>query len=159
MSLYSLNWKIFLIKIWNMIKMNEKEELSLRRQHIDAKMKTRLRIYSLIAIILLIFIVYEVSLGAITILLAIIGIVVGLIIGSILGRVFRLDWDEQNSKVTGYIDLIGAFLIIMYLIFLVTGIHYLQTDLVLNVFAGVMLGRVLITRHNMTKILKAWKVA
>jgi len=139
-------------------KMNEKEELSLRRQHIDSKMKNRLRIYSFIAIILLIFIGYEVSLGAITILLAIIGIVVGLIIGSILGRVFRLDWDEQNSKVTGYIDLIGALLIIMYLIFLVTEIHYLQTDLVLSVFTGVMLGRVLITRHNMSKILKAWNV-
>ena len=139
-------------------KMNEKEELSLRRLHIDSKMKNRLRIYSVIAIFLLIFIGYEVSLGAITILLAILGILVGLIIGSILGRVFRLDWDEQNSKVTGYIDLIGALLIIMYLIFLVTEIHYLQTDLVLSVFAGVMLGRVLITRHNMTKILKAWKV-
>jgi hypothetical protein len=141
-----------------MIKMTEKEELSLRRQHIDSKMKTRLRIYSVIAIILLIFIGYEVSLGSITILLAILGIVVGLIIGSILGRVFRLDWDEQNSKVTGYIDLIGALLIIMYLIFLFTEIHYLQTDLVLSVFAGVMLGRVLITRHNMTQILKAWNV-
>ena len=138
--------------------MNEKEELSFRRQHIDSKMKIRLRIYSLISIILLIFIAYEVLLGAITILLAILGIIVGLIIGSILGRVFRLDWDEQNSKVTGYIDLIGAFLIIMYLIFLVTEIHYLQTDFVLSVFAGVMLGRVLITRHNMTKILKAWNV-
>ena len=138
--------------------MSEKEELSLRRQHIDSKMKTRLRIYSVIAIILLIFISYEVSLGAITILLAILGIFVGLIIGSILGRVFKLDWDEQNSKVTGYIDLIGAFLIIMYLIFLFTEIHYLQTDLVLSVFAGVMLGRVLITRHNMSKILKAWNV-
>ncbi len=79
-------------------------------------MKTRLRIYSIVAIILLIFIAYEVSLGTITILLAILGIIVGLIIGSILGRVFRLDWDEQNNKVTGYIDLIGAFLI-MYLIF------------------------------------------
>jgi hypothetical protein len=141
-----------------MKKMGEKEELSLRRQHIDSKMKIRLRIYSLVAIILIIFITYEVSLGAITILLAILGIIVGLIIGSILGRVFRLDWDEQNSKVTGYIDLIGAILIILYLIFLATEIHYLQTDLVLSVFAGVMLGRVLITRHNMTKILQAWKV-
>lgn len=139
-------------------KMSEKGELSLRRQHIDAKMKIRLRIYSLIAIILLIFIAYEVSIGTITILLAILGIVVGLIIGSILGRVFRLDWDESNSRVTGYIDLIGAVLIILYLIFLVTEIHYLQTDLVLSVFAGVMLGRVLITRHNMTKILKSWNI-
>jgi hypothetical protein len=138
--------------------MNEKEELSLRRQHIDSKMKTRLRIYSLIAIILLIFIAYEVSLGAITILLAILGIVVGLIIGSILGRVFRLDWDEQNSKVIGYIDGIGALLIILYIIFLLTEIHYLQTDFVLSVFAGVMLGRVLITRHHLTNILKSWNV-
>jgi hypothetical protein len=138
--------------------MNEKDEISLRHLHIDSKMKTRLRIYSLVAIFLLIFIAYEVSLGAITFLLAIFGILVGLIIGSILGRVFRLDWDEQNSKVTGYIDLIGAFLIIMYLIFLFTEIHYLQTDLVLSVFAGVMLGRVLITRHNMTKILRAWNI-
>ena len=138
--------------------MNEKDEIKIRHQHIDSKMKIRLRIYSLIAIILLIFVGYEVSLGTISIQLAILGIVVGLIAGSILGRVFRLDWNEENSKVIGYIDGIGALIIIMYIIFVLTEIHYLQTVLVLSVFAGAMLGRVLITRHNMTKILKAWNV-
>ncbi|MGZ7210234.1 MAG: hypothetical protein ACXVHV_10170 [Methanobacterium sp.] len=44
-------------------KMNEKDELSLKLHHIDSKMKIRLRIYSLVAIILLIFDAYEVSLG------------------------------------------------------------------------------------------------
>jgi ABC-type amino acid transport system permease subunit len=138
--------------------MNEKDEIALRHQHLDSKMKIRLRIYSLVAIVLLIFIAYEVSRGKITIQLAILGIIIGLIIGSILGRVFRLDWDEANSKVTGYIDGIGALLIILYIIFLLTEIHYLATDLVLSVFAGVMLGRVLITRHNITNLFKAWKV-
>jgi hypothetical protein len=138
--------------------MNEKDELSIRRQHIDSKMKIRLRIYSLVAIVLLIFIAYEVSLGTITIQLAILGIVIGLIIGSILGRVFRLDWDEENSKVIGYIDWIGAVILIIYLIFVLTEIHYLETDFVLSVFAGAMLGRVLITRHNFSKMLKAWNI-
>jgi hypothetical protein len=138
--------------------MNEKDELSLRRLHIDSKMKTRLRIYSLVAIILLIFVAYEVSLNTITIPLAILGLVIGLIVGSILGRMFRLDWDEENSKVIGYVDGIGAFIIIMYIIFVVSKIHYLGFVFIMSITAGTMLGRVLITRHNMTKILKAWKV-
>ncbi len=138
--------------------MNEKNELSLRRQHIDSKMKTRLRIYSLVAIILFIFVAYEVSLGTITILLAILGIVIGLIVGSILGRMFRLDWDEENSKVIGYVDGIGMFIIIMYVLFVLTKIHYLGFVFIMSITAGTMLGRVMITRHNMTKILKAWKV-
>jgi uncharacterized membrane protein YagU involved in acid resistance len=138
--------------------MNERDERSVRHQHIDSKMINRLRIYMVVAIIMLISVAYEVLLGTITIQLAILGIVGGLIIGAIVGRMFRLNWDEDTSTVIGYVDWIGAVILIIYLIFIFARAQYLGLALILSITAGTMLGRVLSTRHNLNKILRAWKI-
>jgi uncharacterized membrane protein YagU involved in acid resistance len=111
-----------------------------------------------VAIIMLISVAYEVLLGTITIQLAILGIVGGLIIGAIVGRMFRLNWDEDTSTVIGYVDWIGAVILIIYLIFIFARAQYLGLALILSITAGTMLGRVLSTRHNLNKILRAWKI-
>jgi membrane associated rhomboid family serine protease len=83
------------------MKIDKKDEISVSRQHIDSKMINRLRIYTVIAIVMLILVAYEVLQGTFSIQLAILGILGGLIVGSIVGRMYRLDWDEDNSNVTG----------------------------------------------------------
>ncbi len=138
--------------------MDKKDEISVSRQHIDSKMINRLRIYTVIAIVMLILVAYEVLQGTFSIQLAILGIFGGLIVGSIVGRMYRLDWDEDNSNVTGYIDGIGVFILIIYLIFIFARAHYLGLAIILSITAGTMMGRVMSTRHNINKILRAWKI-
>lgn len=138
--------------------MNNKNEKSVELQHIDSKMIMRLRIYLIVAIVMLILVVYEVLKGAFNVQSAILWIFIGLIVGSIVGRMYRLRWDEATSNVIGYVDGIGAVILIIYLIFVFTRSYYLGLNIILSITAGTMLGRVLSTRHGIEKILRAWKI-
>ena len=79
---------------------------------------------------------------------------------------FRLSWDEETKKVIGYMDWIGAVVLVLYLIFILTRTVFLGylvqgsllLALILSVTAGTFIGRVMGTRRGIRKILKAWKI-
>jgi hypothetical protein len=135
-------------------------------KHLDPRLIKRLRIYTLIMVFMLLVIIYEVIAGTFSVPWALGGILIGLGIGTLVSRMYHLSWDEKTSNVIGQIDWIGGIILICYLIFVFTRVHYLSywiqgpplMGLVFSLTAGTMLGRVLSTEHGIKRILKTWDV-
>ena len=151
-----LYFKIFYI---NMKRRNEPSVI----QHVDRRLIRALRIYVIVMLVMLIIIVLEVLQGKFNILLTFVGIMVGFLIGTIVSRVYHLSWDEETNNVIGRIDWIGAIILVLYLIFVFTRTHYLESwvqgtpllCIILSLTAGTLLGRVMSTRHGIEKILRS----
>ena len=136
------------------------------RQYLDVRLIVRVRIFSIISIVMLLLITFEMLRGTINMSLAIAGIIMGLAVGIIASRMFRLSWDQETKKVIGNMDWIGVLVLIFYIIFMLTRTlllgYYVQGSLflaiVLSITAGTFIGRVMGTRRGIRKVLNAWKI-
>lgn len=134
--------------------------------YLDKRLVRRIRIYTLIMLIMLLVILFEVLQGTFSISWAVGGILIGLGIGTLVSRMYHLNWDEDTSQVISQIDWVGGVILVCYLIFVFTRTHYLSywvqgvplMGLIFSLTAGTMLGRVLITEHGIKKILKSWDI-
>ncbi|WP_321421824.1 hypothetical protein [uncultured Methanobacterium sp.] len=134
--------------------------------YLDPRLVRRIRIYSVVMVVMLLVIIFEVLQGAYTIAWAAGGILIGLGIGTLVSRMYSLNWDEDTSQVISRIDWIGGVILVCYLIFVFTRTHYLSywiqgtplLGLIFSLTAGTMLGRVLSTEHGIKKILKTWDI-
>jgi len=144
----------------------KKKDKSAVVPYLDKRLIRRLRIYTLVMVIMLLVIIFEVLQGDFSIAWALGGILIGLGIGTLVSRMYSLSWDEDTSQVIGRIDWIGAIILVCYLTFVFTRTHYLSywvhgtplLGLVFSLTAGTMLGRVLSTEHGIKRILKTWDV-
>ena len=144
----------------------EKNEKSAVIPYLDKRLIHRLRIYSMVMLVMLLVIIFEVLQGAFTIAWAVGGILIGLGIGTLVSRMYSLKWDEDTSQVISRIDWIGGVILVCYLTFVFTRTHYLSywiqgtplLGLIFSLTAGTMLGRVLSTEHGIKKILKTWDI-
>lgn len=136
------------------------------RQYLDTRLIVRVRIFSIISIVMLSVITFEMLRGTINMSMAIVGVLIGLAVGIIVSRMFRLSWDEETKKVIGNMDWIGAVVLIFYISFMLTRTlllgYYVQGSLflaiVLSITAGTFIGRVMGTRRGIRKVLNAWKI-
>jgi hypothetical protein len=144
----------------------KKSDKSAAIPYLDPRLVRRIRIYSVVMLIMLLVIIFEVSQGAFTIAWAAGGILIGLGIGTLVSRMYSLNWDEDTSQIISRIDWIGGVILVCYLTFLFTRTHYLSywiqgtplLGLIFSLTAGTMLGRVLSTEHGIKKILKTWDI-
>ena len=98
--------------------------------------------------------------------LAFIGFLVGFLAGLFLSRMYRLDWNEETTKVVSQLDLIGRIILAAYVLFMVgrnwiLGYWVPASDLmgfVLCFTAGTMIGRVGATRRGIRLVLYALSV-
>ncbi len=135
-------------------------------KYLDQRLIKRLRIYTIVMVVMLLVIIYEALTGTFSISWALGGILIGLGIGTLVSRMYRLSWDEDTSNVIGQIDWIGAIILICYLIFIFTRTHYLAywvqgpplMGLVFSLTAGTMLGRVMSTERGIKRILRTWNI-
>ena len=136
------------------------------RQYLDVRLIVRVRIFSVISLVMLILVAFESFKGVISLPLTLSGIFMGLIVGTIASRMFRLRWDSETKKVMGQMDWIGALVLVFYISFMIARtvlLGYLVQGslllaLILSVTAGTFIGRVMGTRHGIYKVLKAWKI-
>ncbi len=144
----------------------KKEDKSAVIPYLDKRLIRRLRIYTIVMLVMLLVIIFEVLRGAFTIAWAGGGILIGLGIGTLVSRMYSLNWDEDTSQVISRIDWIGAVILVFYLTFVFTRTYYLSywiqgaplMGLIFSLTAGTMLGRVLSTEHGIKKILKTWDI-
>ena len=130
-------------------------------KHIDGKLFFRLRIFSIIFIIMLGFMIYDIFQQTISFALAGEGLLLGIAIGIIAARMFVTKWHELTNKVVSQIDGVGAVVIVFYALFSVfrNGIlgYWLHgatlTAFSFSIIGGIMLGRLLATIHNIKNIL------
>ncbi|MDO5836950.1 MAG: hypothetical protein Q4P17_10605 [Methanobacterium sp.] len=135
-------------------------------KYLDQRLIKRLRIYTMVMVVMLLVILYEVLAGTFSISWALGGILIGLGIGTLVSRMYRLSWDDETSNVIGQIDGIGAIILICYLFFVFTRTHYLSywvhgpplMGLIFSLTAGTMMGRVMTTERGIKRILRTWNL-
>lgn len=137
---------------------------SLRKHvhHIDKKLRFRVRLYSLISLVMLVIVLCEIFIKILPLPFAVVGIFVGLFIGIITARQRHLSWDKDAKKIVSRLDVIGIIILVLYLIFVIMrsrliGI-FVQGPIVgavsFSITAGVMIGRVVGTRNAIIEILR-----
>ncbi len=140
-----------------------KDQYKERREHVDRRLLMRLRFYFIAMLIAFVVIVFEVSNGSFAIATALIFIAVGLAVGIILTRRFHLSWDEKTNTVVGSTDVIGALILVCYVIFVLAkpnifGLYEQGQQLLIAlvaVSAGTQLGRIMGTRHGISRLQQA----
>jgi hypothetical protein len=133
------------------------------RQHVDHRLRVRLRFFLIIWLILTSVIAVEVHQQDLDLGLAFVGFLTGFLTGLFLSRMYRLDWNEETTKVVSQLDLIGRVILAAYVLFMVGrnwifGYWVESSDLmgfIMCFTAGTMIGRVGATRRGIRLVLYA----
>lgn len=130
--------------------------------HVDKKIKTRFRIYFVLAIIMLLVILYDLFKNILSIEFAFVGMLIGIGAGIVSSRMNHLSWDKDGEKIVSRLDIFGIIILVAYIIFAIFRtklISYFVHGPVVgaisfSIIAGIMIGRVLGTRGKILKILR-----
>jgi len=136
------------------------------RHHIDKKLQTRLRLYFIIAIVLLLIVIYNILRGDLSLFLSLVTFVIGIVAGIVSARMFHLSWNRDAAKIVSHLDGLGVVILILYILFAFMRETllslYVAAPLIgaatFAILAGIMLGRVLGTRGRIIQILKEEKI-
>ncbi len=132
---------------------------------IDSKLRVRLRIFSVIALVMLAVILFDVFSGRLAGGLALVAVAAGVLIGVLVSRMFRLSWHAENGVVVSRIDWIGLGILLAYLVFSIFRNRLIGTWIQgvtevaasgLAISAGVMVGRVLGMHLGIRRLLSIW---
>jgi len=142
------------------------KERPILREFMDTKLVNKLRLYTVIMVIMVFVVSSEVIRSKFSPELAVVGFLTGMVVGIIIARMYKLSWDESKNNVTGTVDIIGGIILVLYLMYILTRTYYLGQwvqgiplfAFILSMTAGTMFGRILNTRHDVYKILKALKI-
>jgi hypothetical protein len=131
-------------------------------QHVHRRLRTRVRLYLGIALVILIVIVYRIATYGGGFLSPLIALLIGLGIGLLLSRMFNVSWDTDAEKVVSQMDIYGTSLLVAYIIFELTGEHYIRQwftgsevlTIILSLAGGAVLGRGLGMGRRMLRVLR-----
>lgn len=139
-----------------------KKPLRRHAHHVDKKLRFRLRLYSIISLVMLGVVLYDIFQKTLPLEFATFGILIGLVLGIISARRYHLSWDKDAKKIVSRLDLIGIIILVLYIGFVIVrskliGI-FVQGPVVgavsFSITAGVMIGRVVGTRNAIIEILR-----
>ena len=136
------------------------------RAYLNKSLVMQLRLYTILFIVMFGVVIYEVFLGSISISSAVAGLLIGFGVGLFVSRRIHLSWDEESDEVIGRMDWIGAVILIIYFIFIFARTIYLGyfiqgttlIVLIICITGGSMLGRIIGTRHGISRILDVWDI-
>lgn len=139
-----------------------KKPLRKHAHHVDKRLRFRLRLYSIISLVMFGIVLYDIFQNTLPLGFAVAGILVGLLVGIVTARRYHLSWDHDAKKIVSRLDLIGIIILVIYIIFVIVrskliGI-FVQGPVVgavgFSITAGVMIGRVVGTRNAIIEILQ-----
>lgn len=138
----------------------------LLKEFMDTKLVNKLRLYTVIMVVMVAIVIYEVLISKFSPELAVVGFISGIVVGIFVARIYKLSWDESNNNVTGTVDVIGGIILVLYFTYIFTRTYYLGQwvsgiplfAFILSMTAGTMFGRIINTRHDVLKILRALKL-
>jgi len=131
-------------------------------RNVAPKLRKRLWMFLVIAVVILGFIVNDVITGTLSWWLAILGVALGTAVGIALGRMVTIRWHETDEHAISQLDTIGYVAIGLYLLFALTREwlfgHWLQgpalTAFTLSVLSGALFGRLLGMLVNIRRLLE-----
>lgn len=133
---------------------------------LDKRLTFRLRLYFVIAVILLLLFAYNVVMGNLRFDLGLLALGIGILLGIIASRIFHTSWSHGGQKVVSRLDRYGAVILILYIIFSLLRqkiVGYVTHGFEVGsisfaILAGVMFGRVIGMRGKIIEVLKKQKV-
>lgn len=141
-----------------------KKQKSLRRHihHIDKKLRFRVRLYSIISLVMLLIVLYEIFIKILPLEFAIVGIFIGLFLGVISARMYHLSWSHDAKKIVSRLDVVGIIILVIYIAFVIVRSkligYFVAAPMVgavsFSITAGIMIGRVIGTRNAIIEILR-----
>lgn len=130
------------------------------RKILDKRVYNRLWTVIIFAVIFGLATIYEVLIGDLGVLFAGGSFLLGIIVGILVNRRYKLKWDPETNQIVSNMDWIGAIIFVLYIIFIIIrsivvgywvhGATYF--GVIFSITAGVMIGRLLASRHAMKKI-------
>ena len=132
------------------------------RQFVEQKLLRRLSIFFIVFTILVCVTVYEIVQQYISILSVATAAIIGLVTGALFVRRKKIYWEEETSRVIARMDRIGIAVLIIYILFFFARHFFLEywlhghelTAFSLTITAGAMLGRLIVMRTQIRRILK-----
>ena len=141
-----------------------KRQRSLQKHahHIDKKLKFRLRLYSIISLVMLGIVLYEIFIKILPLPFAVAGICIGLFLGIISARMYNLSWNHDAKKIVSRLDIVGIIILVCYITFVIIRSrligYFVAAPMVgavsFSITAGIMIGRVVGTRNAIIEILR-----
>jgi hypothetical protein len=134
--------------------------------HLDKRLRFRLRIFIVVAIIMIGIALFDIITGKIEICISILAIAAGIIVGIISSRMYHISWNQDAQKVVSQFDIVGGIILAVYILFelkqkSLVGFFIQGPELEAASFAvlsGTMIGRVLGTRGKIMEVLKEQEV-
>jgi hypothetical protein len=86
------------------------------KEHIHPSLQKRLRIFLIIAAVMLVITIVDVVQDHINILWILLAILLGAILGIFTSRIFHIAWNHDGQNVVGKIDKVGVGVLIAYIV-------------------------------------------
>ena len=134
--------------------------------HTSPRLRLSLRLFVVVAIVLLAAVIYEAIRYHAAAWQIILGLLVGMAFGIVFARMYHISWDEDAQHVTNNIDIYGIVVLILYIAFDFSRSHLVHIfthssavpAISLALLAGAMYGRVLGSGRAIMKILREQEV-
>jgi uncharacterized membrane-anchored protein len=114
--------------------MNKTSSYSTRRtlisKHIHPKLKRSLRLYLILSLVLLIFVIISAIRSDANPLVILAALLIGIVIGILFGRIYKISWDKDAEKVIKRMDIFGIVLLVLF----VTLRLFIVKDHVIGIF-------------------------
>jgi hypothetical protein len=142
------------------------QEKKTARQHIDTRLRFRLRVYFVIAVVLLFIMFENIAKGIFSLHTELGGLLLGGVIGVLVARMYKISWQEDMQKIVSQLDVVGGIILVFYIGFEIFReeilLHFLSSAtvaaLTLPIIAGIMLGRLFGTGRKIIRILREERV-
>jgi hypothetical protein len=96
---------------------SRKERIARVRPHVQKRLRVRLALYALIALVLTGIVVLHVVRDGVGPLLPLAGLALGAAVGVGASRMYRITWDEGARQVVSRLDKIGVAILVLYVLF------------------------------------------
>jgi hypothetical protein len=131
--------------------------------HVDSRLRRRVRLYLGISLAIIVAIMYRTFVSGGSFVYPVLALVIGLVIGALLSRMYIVSWDKDAAKVVSRMDIYGTMLLIVYIIFEISGEHFIRQwfsgpevlTIILSLAGGAVLGRGIGMGRKMLQILRA----
>lgn len=135
------------------------------KKHVHKRLQFQLVIFSVVSIVMIGIVAYDIFNHSLSIPLALLGIIIGLVVGFIVGRMYIIKWHEETEKVIVSMDRTSIFIIALYVAFRIFEKQlfspYINSAMIgaftFSILAGIMMGRFISMRIKTKKVLQEKK--
>jgi hypothetical protein len=129
---------------------------------VDKKIKRKIKIFIFMFLLSVCLAIYHITQDILPAKYPLTAFAIGLVLGALLSRIQKITWDKDGEKIIKQFDIISGLLLFFVILFFIFKDNIIMeivsikkiNSLVFSLNAGMMLGRVLLIRHQIGRILR-----